>query len=155
VNDKTANWGGGGFAAAVRRRWPDVQVQFKAWVAARGKHHLGDVNVTEIQPGLAVVSMVAQHGYGPSTRPRIRYAALEAGLETLYVEARARKASVHAPRLGAGEAGGSWPLIEELLSEKLVRRGVAVTIYDLPGAKRQPAAPFEVQLALAMGSRQE
>jgi hypothetical protein len=151
VNDKTANWGGGGFAVAVRRQWPEVQAQFKAWAADRTNLRLGAVHIAEVSSDLAVVSMIAQHGYGPSPRPRIRYAALEIGLEALFADAHERHASVHVPRLGAGEAGGSWSLIEELLNEKLVRRGIEVTVYDLQGTDRRPSTPFELQLALELG----
>jgi hypothetical protein len=37
------------------------------------------------------------------------------------------------PRIGTGEAAGSWGLIVNLISEELCAKGVAVTVYDLPG----------------------
>jgi hypothetical protein len=40
------------------------------------------------------------------------------------------------PRIGTGYAGGKWPVISELINEKLIKRGVAVTVYDLPGRER-------------------
>ena len=70
--------------------------------------------------------MVAQHGYGPSTRPRIRYGALTDALDQLEAIASDRRASVHMPRIGVGHAGGNWELISELIDERLVRRGVPV-----------------------------
>jgi hypothetical protein len=36
------------------------------------------------------------------------------------------------PRIGCGQAGGSWFTVSELIDLHLVRRGVAVTVYDLP-----------------------
>ncbi len=39
-------------------------------------------------------------------------------------------ASVHMPRIGCGLAGGRWPRVEPLIVERLVRRGIEVTVYD-------------------------
>jgi hypothetical protein len=36
------------------------------------------------------------------------------------------------PRIGTGHAGGSWPLVEELIVAKLISKGVPVTVYSLP-----------------------
>jgi hypothetical protein len=35
VNDATTNWGGRGFAQAVRRKWPAVQEDFGHWATGR------------------------------------------------------------------------------------------------------------------------
>jgi hypothetical protein len=40
------------------------------------------------------------------------------------------------PRIGAGEAGGSWPLIEALIDEVLCAAGLSVTVYDLPNRRK-------------------
>jgi hypothetical protein len=79
-----------------------------------------------------VFSMIAQRGYGASSEPRIRYASLEACLSALANRAKQENASIHMPRIGTGQAGGSWGIISELLEEKLVRQGISVTVYDLP-----------------------
>ncbi|MBJ7907031.1 hypothetical protein IF655_27490 [Streptomyces sp. DSM 110735] len=39
-------------------------------------------------------------------------------------------ASVHMPRIGCGLAGGTWPHVEPLIAGRLVRRGIAVAVYD-------------------------
>jgi hypothetical protein len=36
------------------------------------------------------------------------------------------------PRIGAGEAGGDWNIIDGILREVLISRGIKITIYDLP-----------------------
>lgn len=41
-----------------------------------------------------------------------------------------RGASVHMLRIGCGLAGGKWSRIEPLITERLVKRGIAVTVYD-------------------------
>ena len=84
--------------------------------------------------------MIAQKGYGPSANPRIRYAALRHCLGVVAEEAENRGAAVHMPRIGAGEAGGDWAIVRELIDDTLVRAGIDVTVYTLPGTvKHEPA----------------
>jgi O-acetyl-ADP-ribose deacetylase (regulator of RNase III) len=147
VNDKTATWGGGGFASAVRAAWPDVQADVRDWAAThRGALTLGAVRMSTVSPTLLVASIVAQHGYGPSTRPRIRYAALREGLAAVAERARLASATVHMPRIGTGQAGGSWSIIADLIRDTLGAANVPVTVYDQPGQQK----PGEHQSALPL-----
>jgi O-acetyl-ADP-ribose deacetylase (regulator of RNase III) len=115
VNDKTANWGGAGFASAVRRKWPEVQKDFKRWASeARDRLSLGNIVSLKAEKGIEVFCIVAQKGYGASSLPRIRYSALEKGLQELAERAAKTNASIHMPRIGVGHAGGNWIFIEEL-----------------------------------------
>jgi hypothetical protein len=134
VNDKTPIWGGGGFAQAVRSRWPSVQADFRDWV----KHYpdqfrLGQVRIVDLTDGISVASVIAQHGYGPSPRPRLRYAALREGLGSVTTAARRASASLHMPRIGTGQAGGLWHIVEDLVRATCCDSGLEVTVYDLPG----------------------
>jgi O-acetyl-ADP-ribose deacetylase (regulator of RNase III) len=86
-----------------------------------------------IESDLGVVTMVAQHGYGPSARPRLRYLALRECLDQVAKIAASQNATIYMPRIGAGEAGGRWEVIRELIDETLCRKGIAVTVYTLPG----------------------
>jgi Zn-dependent peptidase ImmA (M78 family)/O-acetyl-ADP-ribose deacetylase (regulator of RNase III) len=138
VNDKTPNWGAG-FGLAVRDAWPPVQDDFRSWsLNDPTRLHLGNIFISRISDEFFVSPMICQHGYGPSQRPRLRYAALKVCLEQLLAKATELKASVHMPRIGSGYAGGTWGLIEQLVDENLCRYGVHVTVYDLPGAKTPP-----------------
>ena len=140
VNDATPNWGRG-FAREVGRRWKSVQNEFRDWVMQdRCNLALGNVHQTQIDNDLSIVHMVAQHGYGPSTSSRIRYSALDKALANLADIASEKHASVHMPRIGTGEARGSWELIQELIDERLVRRGIPVSVYTLPDS-----VPVELQ----------
>jgi hypothetical protein len=132
VNDKTANWGGA-FARTLRDRYPLAQTDFQAWIREdRGNLRLGAVLVTEMEDGVHVATMVAQHGYGHSPTPRIRYAALKECLAVAADHAAEHALPVHMPRIGAGQAGGRWPIIRELVEETLTRRGISVTVYVPP-----------------------
>ena len=141
VNDATPNWGGRGFAQAVGRYWPFIQDDFRDWVEQdRRNLSLGNVRWAQISDGLDIVHMIAQHGYGQSSGSRIRYGALDRSLEQLANIALERGASVHMPRIGTGQARGSWELIQELIDERLARRGVSVSVYTLPDS-----VPVELQ----------
>lgn len=134
VNDKTMNWGGRGFAYNVKKRLPEVQDNFQKWVLANPNNlSLGSTHVSLLSDECIIVSMVAQHGYGPSVKPRIRYGALMNCLERLAEVAVEESATVHMPRIGTGNAGGNWSIIQELIQDTLLRRGIQVTVYDLPG----------------------
>ncbi len=144
VNNKARTWGGKGFAVAVRSKWPSVHDDFRGW--ARSGLRLGDIRLAPAGESLSVASMVAQSGYGPSKHPRIRYAALRRALASLTQTALGTNATVHMPRIGTGEAGGSWLIVEELIREECSLRGVSVTVYDLPGrpipVPEQPSLPL-------------
>jgi O-acetyl-ADP-ribose deacetylase (regulator of RNase III) len=148
VNDATANWGGGGFAVAVRRAFPEVQDAFKEWAAdSRGHLRLGAAHLAQATEDTWVASLVAQKGYGHSAKPRIRYAALREGLEVASKMAAELGASVHMPRLGCGQAGGTWDVVEELVRAAFVTAGRPVTVYDPPSATA-PAEPAQQRLKL-------
>ncbi len=141
VNDATPNWGGRGFAQAVGQHWPFIQEDFRDWVEQdRRNLSLGNVRWAQISDDLGIVHMIAQHGYGQSSASRIRYGALDSSLEQLANIALERGASVHMPRIGTGQARGSWELIQELIDEQLARRGVSVSVYTLPDS-----VPVELQ----------
>jgi O-acetyl-ADP-ribose deacetylase (regulator of RNase III) len=141
VNDKTPNWGGKGFSMALLRRWPKLQEDFRAWAdAAPSCLSLGQMHITQTEPTTQVASLVAQRGYGPSTSPRLRYGALKQALERLVEVAVEAQAAVHMPRIGCGQAGGSWDVVEELLTMTLARARVPISIYDPPGAERPEPA---------------
>ena len=140
VNDATPNWGRG-FAREVKRRWSFIQDEFRDWVSQdRNNLVLGNVHHVAIDEELSIVHMIAQRGIGSSNRPRIRYFALSHALDQLAAIAIEQHASVHMPRIGTGQAGGSWELIRELIDERLVRQGIPVSIYTLPDS-----IPVELQ----------
>jgi len=141
VNDSTPNWGGA-FARGLRERYPMAQNEFRSWVNEdRGRLRLGAVLTSEVDDGLFVATIVGQHGYGRSVRPRIRYAAVREALAKVADFARETGATVHMPRIGAGQAGGRWPLIREIVADKLTRRGISVMVYVPPGQPIREESP--------------
>lgn len=148
VNDRTPNWGGG-FARALRDRYPEAQATFREWSRSDSSHlRLGAIHIVTVGPELDVATLVAQKGYGPSSKPRIRYEALRAALRSLAEHLRDEAASVHMPRIGAGMARGNWDVVAELIRDELVDRGHGVTVYSLPGDKWQPPRSSSTQQTL-------
>jgi O-acetyl-ADP-ribose deacetylase (regulator of RNase III) len=132
VNDQAMVWGGG-FAKQARKKWPQAQADFAKWSCGRRNLKLGNIHSVKVRADLTLVSLVAQHGFGKATSgPRLRYGALFSALERVAEDAKAQSATVHMPRIGAGEAGGNWNVIEGIVRETLVSRGIEITIYDLP-----------------------
>ena len=149
VNDKTPNWGGRGFAEALKKRWPAVQADFRQMTAQhRRSLALGNVRICRLPAEVLVASVVAQKGYGESVSPRIRYTALRKGLETVAEAAAQEGATVHMPRIGTGQGGGSWSVIEDILQTTFGEKSVSVTVYDLPGAPLPTRLPLQKELAL-------
>jgi IrrE N-terminal-like domain len=152
VNDATPIWGGG-FALQVRRKWPKVQDIFSLWAEGnRAEFVLGNIcPIDTTTPGLLAVPLIAQRGWGPSSKARLRYIALKACLTKLASLARDQGMSVHIPMIGTGQAGGRWDIIKELIDEALVTIGLKVTVYSLPGAQPnrelQPSLPLLAQRA--------
>ncbi len=139
VNDATPNWGGNGFAQAIKARWPATQDAFRKWIDEDPKRlSLGNLHIADADPETAVASMICQKGYGSSAKIRLRYFALEACLQTLNEIATEHSASIHMPRIGCGQAGGSWFLVQELITTALLSEKVAVFVYDLPDEKEKP-----------------
>ncbi|MFL5483649.1 MAG: ImmA/IrrE family metallo-endopeptidase [Gemmatimonadaceae bacterium] len=150
VNDATPNWGGGGFASALRSALPSVQSDFQQWVSDDRRHLcLGNVRIADVNSELMVASIVAQHGYKPSVRPKIRYDALRKGLAEVAKLAALTRSTVHMPRIGCGQAGGSWDVIEPLIRASFGPEGVRVTVYDLPSARPHNTQQSE-QTALSL-----
>jgi Zn-dependent peptidase ImmA (M78 family)/O-acetyl-ADP-ribose deacetylase (regulator of RNase III) len=134
VNDSARTWGGA-FSGAIRNKWPDVAADYTRWVESDSHHlALGNCHVARAQSNVTVVSMIAQHGYGDSAKPRIRYAALETCLAEVASMAMSSvsHATVHMPKIGTGQAGGSWGLVEEIIRDTLVKHRVPVLVYELP-----------------------
>ena len=142
VNDAAFSWGGG-FAIAVRKRWPSAQSMFSAQARANTLR-LGDVITSELEPDVTLVSLIAQHGYGPSLRPRIRYGALTEAIQSVRELAMRTNASIHMPRIGTGQAGGAWPVVEEIVRAALVTAGIKVFVYDLPQGQERAKAQHDL-----------
>ena len=135
VNDATPNWGAG-FGKVVQQKWPQAQGAFRNVWTNTSRMRLGDVFFSEPELDITLCQMVCQHGYGSSATPRLRYAALKDCLKGLRDRALAEKATVHMPKIGTGEAGGSWHLVAALIDDVLCAEGLSVMVYELPKKRK-------------------
>jgi len=133
VNDKARRWRGYGFSSALAKKYPDSLNEYSKWFSENGGNKgLGSTHFYHATDDVCIASMVAQEGYGKSPLPRIRYGALDECLGNVSLYCKNENYSLHAPRIGAGQAGGKWPVIEEMLRERAYYDRVSITIYDLP-----------------------
>lgn len=139
VSDATHAWGRFGAAATLSAAFPDAARAFRSWTIADNDHlRLGSMHTVEQTlhgMEVTVASMVAQHGYGSNAGTRLRYDALARCLDELAAVAMRRNAHVHLPRIGAGQAGGRWSVVADLLHEHLVSRDIAVTVHTKPALR--------------------
>lgn len=132
VNDQARTWGGG-VARSTARKYPKAQESFAAWITSTPRSaRLGSVHLVPVSQSITIASLVGQQGYGASSSPRIRYVALAQCFEKVSAYALERSASVHMPRIGEGQSGGSWETVAEIVHTVLINNGVPVTVYELP-----------------------
>ncbi|MCX5329962.1 macro domain-containing protein [Streptomyces sp. NBC_00140] len=132
VCNDIGGWGKG-FVLALSRRWPEPEKEFRAWHRGRAGNDfgLGSVQFVQVEPFVWVANMVGQRGIRTGSKGvPVRYEAIDAALEKLAAKATELGASVHMPRIGCGLAGGKWSRVEPLVRERLVGKGIAVTVYD-------------------------
>ena len=122
---------GAGFVIALSKRWKEPEKQYKQWYNSKQDFELGKVQYVKVEPDIVVVNMIGQKGIGShgGVSP-IRYEAIEECLEKVAKAAIFNKASVHAPKFGAGLAGGNWTKIEEIIIAKLCSQDINVTVYN-------------------------
>ena len=132
VCNDIGGWGKG-FVLAISRRWPEPEKSYRAWHRERAGNDfgLGAVRFVQVEPYVWVANMVGQRGIRTGSKGvPVRYEAIDTALARLADKAAELGASVHMPRIGCGLAGGKWSRVEPLITERLVRRGIAVTVYD-------------------------
>ncbi|MER6737337.1 macro domain-containing protein [Streptomyces puniciscabiei] len=132
VCNDLGGWGKG-FVLALSRRWPEPETAYRAWHRNRANNDfgLGAVQLVRVEPDVWVANMIGQRGIRRGSKGvPVRYEAIDTALDRLAGEVIELGASVHMPRIGCGLAGGTWSRIEPLITERLVKRGVRVTVYD-------------------------
>jgi O-acetyl-ADP-ribose deacetylase (regulator of RNase III) len=132
VCNDIGGWGKG-FVLALSRRWPGPEAAYRAWHRDRAANDfgLGAVQLVQAERYVWVANMIGQRGVRTGSKGvPVRYEAVDTALDRLAGHALELGASVHMPRIGCGLAGGTWSRVEPLVEERLVRRGIPVTVYD-------------------------
>jgi O-acetyl-ADP-ribose deacetylase (regulator of RNase III) len=134
-NDAGA-WGAG-FVLALSRKWPEPEEHYRSLAKDGRGYPLGSIQTVKVdyEKFTVVCNMIAQHGiisqYATSHRA-VNYGALAVCLNQLAQFRSSYEQSIHMPRIGAGLGGGDWDIVEELIEFILVKKGINVTVYDLP-----------------------
>ena len=132
VCNDLGGWGKG-FVLALSRRWPEPEAAYRAWHRDRASNDfaLGAVQFVQVEPYVWVANMIGQRGMRTGSKGApVRYEAIGTALGRVAGRAAGLEASVHMPRIGCGLAGGKWSRVEPLISDRLTRRGIPVTVYD-------------------------
>lgn len=136
INNDAGGYGAG-FSGAISKRWPQVEKEYRRLYRSTANPTsmimpLGKIQPVTVQSDTVVINMIAQRGFkNDSEVPPIRLEALETCLNQVGEMAQKDGASIHAPRIGCGLAGGKWESIEPLLKKHIISRGINVTIYDI------------------------
>ncbi|HEX7964205.1 MAG TPA: ImmA/IrrE family metallo-endopeptidase [Gammaproteobacteria bacterium] len=132
VNDGALAWGGRGFAMQLKKKFPVAYAEYRAFTSSnRQLLKLGNIHTGHASADVLIVSMIAQKGFGEGGSRRVVYAALADCLQKLVDVAGMNSASVHMPRIGTGQAGGEWNVIEQLIHSSLIASHIRTHVYDL------------------------
>lgn len=128
-NDK--GYYGKGFSGALAQRWPQVKKEYRSW-SNQDSFLPGEIQILSVESNISVINMIAQHGisYNPKKNPPIRYDWLDSCLIKAASAILNKQGSVHAPKIGTGNAGGDWRKIEAMLKKAFIEKGIDVTIYN-------------------------
>lgn len=123
---------GSGFVVALSKKWEKPERHYRDWAKSENKFELGMTQYVGVEKDIVVANMIGQRstGYSKDGIAPIRYSAIKRCLRDVYEYCHLHNASVHAPRFGAGLAGGDWAVIEKMIQEELTDKGINVTIYD-------------------------
>jgi hypothetical protein len=143
VND-IGGWGSG-FVVAVSNKWSQPEAAYRAWFKAGECKQLGstvpfvlgNTQFVRVADGNTVVAnMIGQHETIRSGYVPIRYVALMQSMMVVQsfcsnLIKRGFPVEIHAPKFGAGLAGGNWDFIEKLIEEIWVASSIKVVIFTL------------------------
>lgn len=136
ICNNKGGWGRG-FVVALSKKWDLPEKSYRRWAKNPNDmpdFTLGMTQLVQVEDDICVCNMIGQHDTRPyGDIPPIRYDRVRQCLNKLAAYAEKQEASVHLPRIGCGLAGGTWQVIEGLIKETLITKGIEVTVYTLDG----------------------
>ncbi len=131
VND-LGLWGSG-YVVPLGRAYPEAKQEYIEW-SEKDDFQLGQTQFVWCDDErVCVANMIGQHNVGTPKDgvPPIRYDAIRKCLVDVALTCLHHNMEIHAPKFGAGLAGGDWNEIEKIIEEELCSKGLSVTIYEL------------------------
>ncbi len=127
---------GFGFGRAMSTRFPSSKKALQNWKKSGDGFVLGNSQLVKVDEDTFVCQMIAQKGIMPKHGViPLKYSSLHKCLTTLRLHAERLHASVHMPLIGAGQAKGDWEIIQGMIYQELVKNGINVAVYVLPGSR--------------------
>ena len=151
ICNNKGGWGAG-FVIPLGKNYPLAREAYREWDEENSycfvpkykklEFALGVTQALDVEKRVVVFNMVAQKGFGPGRA--VRYNALVSCMDSVYEYIKDFiKPQIHAPMFGAGLGGGNWEIIEQLVMDSWVEKGVETNIYYLPGTLPSNWKPTE------------
>lgn len=139
---------GFGFGRAMSKNWPASKQAIVNWMKDKKEFSLGESKLTRLSDEVYVLQMIAQKGIFPKGGDiPLRYDSLRNCLVELSGLAKQMNASIHMPKIGSGQAKGDWNIIEGIIHDELISKGINVLVYVLPGSQlSKPKKPSTLSL---------
>ncbi len=126
VCNDMGGWGRG-FVLALSKKWKEPETYYRNWSSNNSfledlPFKLGRVQFVPIKHPKAIVvaNMIGQHGINyVNGIPPVRYEAMRECLKSVYAYCEKNVMTLHAPKFGAGLAGGDWNIIEQIIKEEM------------------------------------
>mgnify|MGYP001580513905 CR=1 FL=1 len=127
---------GSGVAGQIAKLYPSVR-QFYLDKYNTDGWELGNVQFIFLNPShlgndITIANVASQDDYG-TDKVNVDYSGLAIGLETVFRYAEKFNLSVALPKIGCGLAGGSWEVVERIITTLLMKYPISVTIYEYEG----------------------
>jgi len=118
---------GGGIAAQVAQRWPDLDAEYRRQCQA-GEFKLGSFFAWKTPDGRIVYNLATQEAPGADAR----LTSVAESVSRMLEDAAARGVgNVAMPRIGSGVGGLEWSDVKSLLVELAAKSSTSITIYSL------------------------
>lgn len=127
---------GFGFGKSMGTKWPASKQTVLRWKEDKKNYKLGSCKLTKLNEDTYVFQMIAQEGlFEKNGVIPLKYDVLSNCLKKLSIVSIDLSASIHMPQIGAGQAKGDWNIIQGMIHDELVVKGILTSIYILPGTK--------------------
>lgn len=110
---------GGGVAWQVRKRYPEVYVEYVKEFHKNGAYELGFIQPIAVSEDLIIVNAITQKYYGNDGTRYVDYDAVRLCFRHVAKFSRNVFMPIHYPAIGAGLAGGDWDIISAIIDEEL------------------------------------
>lgn len=136
-----------GFGKALSKNYPQVKEKMEEWKNDKDTFKLGNSQIFRVEKELYVYQMLAQKGlFAKKDEIPLRYSSLRKCIKDLADKAIELNASIHMPQIGTGQAKGDWNLIQGMIHDEIIKRGIIVNVYMLPGTVYKSKLKSELTL---------